>query len=185
MLVPIRADVNSGYAAGTLDVEWDSSALILRAVHYDGALAPENQPAPIGEGISRYRIAFGSYTAEENFTGIGVFFTLEFEIAASAEAGSYPVTLSSPAVFDRNVHRLSASAEDGSVTLQEPVSGDYNGDGAVTLADAVLLVRFITEDTALTDGQIAAVICAEPDLNGDGLVTMLDVKALLRQLGAE
>ena len=176
--------MNKGYAAGTLDVAWDSSALILKAVQYDSELAPQNQAAPIGENGS-CRLAFGSYIAEENFTGTGVFFTLEFEIAETAQTGSCTIALSQPSAYDWNVRKLSVSVTDGNVTLREPVQpvkGDYNGDGEVTLADAVLLARFISEDTTLTAEQIAAVMNAEPDFDGDGIVTLLDVRALLKKL---
>ena len=61
-----------------------------------------------------------------------------------------------------------------------PLKGDYNGDKEITAADAVLLARFIAEDTALTDAQIEEIIRHEPDYDGDGLVTMQDVTALLR-----
>ena len=157
-------------------------------MQYDSELAPQNQAAPISEGISRYRLAFGSYTAKENFAETGVFFTLEFEIAETAEAGSCQIVLRDPSAFDKDVQKLTVSVADGSVTLQEPVpslKGDYNGDGEVTPADAALLMRFITEDPALTDAQISDVIKAEPDYNGDGFVTLLDVTALLRKLQAE
>ena len=65
----------------------------------------------------------------------------------------------------------------------ELLRGDYNGNGKLTVADAVMLARFISEDTALTDGQIAAILKTEPDYDSDGLVTILDVAALLKALG--
>ena len=61
--------------------------------------------------------------------------------------------------------------------------GDMNQDGSLSVADAVLLARFISEDTTLTDGQIGKILDAEPDFDGDGLVTILDVAALLKKLG--
>ncbi|MBQ8921607.1 MAG: dockerin type I repeat-containing protein [Oscillospiraceae bacterium] len=75
-----------------------------------------------------------------------------------------------------------------SATTAEPLSplnGDCNGDGEVTIADAVLLARFVAEDTSLTDGQIGRILDAEPDCDSDGLVTILDVAALLKPLGEE
>ncbi len=65
---------------------------------------------------------------------------------------------------------------------QEPVIGDCNGDGAVTVADAVLLARFAVEDTTLTDDQIAGILNYDPDFDGDGIVTISDAAAILRQL---
>ena len=181
VILQISAAENTGYAAGTLDVEWDSSALILKAVQYDSALAPMNQAAPIGEG-GRYRLAFGSYIAAENFSETGVFFTLEFEIAENAKPGSCTIALRNPTIYNNDIQRISVTAADGNVTLLAPAKGDYNCDGEVTLADTVLLARYIAEDTTLTVQQTTGLLRAEPDYDGDGLVTVLDVRALLKKL---
>lgn len=61
--------------------------------------------------------------------------------------------------------------------------GDYNGDGEVSIADAVLLARFLGEDTTLTDDQVQGILDAEPDYDSDGLITIIDVAAILRKLG--
>ena len=63
-----------------------------------------------------------------------------------------------------------------------PVRGDYNADGELTVADAVLLARYLAEDTGLTGEQIAEILIHEPDFNGDGAATILDVRALLKLL---
>ena len=57
-----------------------------------------------------------------------------------------------------------------------------NGDGELTTADAVLLARFVGEDSTLTDKQIDKILNAEPNQDEDGLVTILDVFALLNKL---
>ena len=79
-----------------------------------------------------------------------------------------------------------SSTETTTTTTPEPpkpLKGDYNGDGEVTVADAVLLARFLAEDTALTDGQIDIILRADPDYDSDGLVTVHDLAALLKKLG--
>lgn len=52
---------------------------------------------------------------------------------------------------------------------------DLNRDNTVSVADAVLLLRFVTEDTEIKPLQNA-------DLNADGVITLLDVNQLLRVL---
>ena len=64
----------------------------------------------------------------------------------------------------------------------KPVKGDYNADGEITVADAVLLARFLAEDTELNAEQITEILNHEPDFDDDGLLTILDLKALLNQL---
>lgn len=61
-------------------------------------------------------------------------------------------------------------------TGYDEVKGDFNGDGIVSVADVVFLMRYITEDDLLLLEQ--NVVCA--DLDNDGLVTILDVQTLLR-----
>lgn len=57
---------------------------------------------------------------------------------------------------------------------------DINGDGSLTVADALLLTRFITEDSGLSLPESFA-----PDVNGDGVATAADVQILLKALTAE
>ena len=59
-----------------------------------------------------------------------------------------------------------------------------DGNGIITVADAVLLARFVGEDDTLNDAQRLGLQNADPDLDSDGLVTVLDVKALLKMLEA-
>ncbi|MCR5306903.1 MAG: leucine-rich repeat protein, partial [Oscillospiraceae bacterium] len=75
--------------------------------------------------------------------------------------------------YDRRFEALTSPAS---------VSGDFNGDGEITVADAVLLIRFITEDSSLTQDEIDRILSGQPDFNGDGLVTITDVTELLNQL---
>ena len=65
------------------------------------------------------------------------------------------------------------------------LTGDYNADGDVTVADAVMLARFLAEDTALTDAETEEIVSAVPDFNSDGMLTFLDVRALLKAIEAE
>ena len=63
------------------------------------------------------------------------------------------------------------------------LAGDVNSDGVLSVADAVILARFVAEDEKLTAKQIAAISGSDSaDLDSDGIVTMLDVNALLRKL---
>lgn len=76
-------------------------------------------------------------------------------------------------------------ANDHDIPFEAIDAADYNGDKEITAADAVLLARFVGEDTALTGTQIAKIIIHEPDFDGDGLVTIMDVTAILRKLKSD
>ena len=77
-----------------------------------------------------------------------------------------------------------SAATDTTAASAGPLKGDYSNDQAVTVADAVLLARFLAEDTALTDEQVSDILSHEPDFDGDGLVTGLDAAKLLADLQA-
>ena len=59
------------------------------------------------------------------------------------------------------------------------INGDINLDGKVTVADAIMLSRYVAEDTTVS---ITAEGLAAADLNSDGLTTADDVIVLLRSL---
>ena len=59
----------------------------------------------------------------------------------------------------------------------ELLLGDLTGDGKCTSADAVLLVRYLSDLEELTEEQLLAA-----DMNGDGRITSADAVALVRLL---
>lgn len=67
--------------------------------------------------------------------------------------------------------------------IEEPViiDGDMDGDGTVTESDAILLIRFISEDESLTDAQVKTILEANPDRNADGFVTIVDMRLLMQE----
>ena len=57
---------------------------------------------------------------------------------------------------------------------QQPLKGDLNGDGTVSIADAVMLQKHLTGEAALTDGK--------GDLSGDSIISAVDLTLLKRIL---
>ena len=74
---------------------------------------------------------------------------------------------------------LNATARTRSCGAVAPTmgKGDINGDGAVSSADAVMLVRYLVDLTIFSESQI---YCA--DLNGDGVVTSADAVLIAKLL---
>ena len=232
--VPVRADRNPGFIAGTIDLLWNADVLTLTKVEYSG-IAPDFGSAEIVSD-GNYRIAFGDLPAKKDITDNGVMFTLVFKPGDGAAPGVYKILLGNADVQNAAVSVVPVIVTAGSVVLKakttttatatttaaattttktttttsgtatttkattstgatttttvttnhsDPpgsISGDYNGDGEVTAADAVLLARFAGEDPALTAEQIGRILNAEPDQDEDGLVTILDAAAILRKL---
>lgn len=113
--VPVRAELNAGYVAGILDIEWNRDVLELSSVEYT-ELAPRNNSAPISNK-GKYRLSFGKPTAKEDFKGTGTFFILFFKITSEAVPGDYEIKLSSPDIVNNSIANVETSLLNGSVRL--------------------------------------------------------------------
>ena len=135
--VPVTAKTNPGYGSGVINVNWDSDALTLTNVEFSAERAPDNGSAEIVSDGS-YCLSFGDDYATENFIGTGTFFTLTFEVAASAGAGDYMIFLDQADVIDKDIKRIDVTQTAGVVSL----TGDAVNPAALTMeigsAEAVL-----------------------------------------------
>ena len=90
------------------------------------------------------------------------------------KAGDYPLTVSASAA-SLDGAQIDMRTQDGCIRVQAPVKGDVNFDGAVTVADAVLLQkRLLTAADALPYWRNA-------DMNDDACLNVLDL-CLLKQV---
>ena len=181
--VQVSADVNTGYAAGAMTVHWNQDALVLRAVEFNAKLAPDNQSAPLSNSGS-YHICFGSYLAEENFTGTGRLYTLIFDAAENAEPDTYAITFDKFDILDKEINKVTVSCTNGAVTLEEGdipafLLGDVNRDGEVSVDDAQITLkaytaRMVGNEMELNDNQIKAA-----DVNGNKEISVDDAQLIL------
>lgn len=70
--------------------------------------------------------------------------------------------------------RLGAGAEYESVTDVTTVIGDANGDGNVNLADAVRIMKSLTDESIY--------VSKDADTNGDGIINVLDALSVLKSI---
>ena len=126
--VPVTAKTNPGYGSGVINVNWDSDALTLTNVEFSAERAPDNGSAEIVSDGS-YCLSFGDDYAAENFIGTGTFFTLTFEVAASAGAGDYMIFLDQADVIDKDIKRIDVTQTAGVVSL----TGDAVNPAALTM----------------------------------------------------
>lgn len=69
------------------------------------------------------------------------------------------------------------------LTPNEPVMGDANNDGKLTVQDAVLLYHFIAEDDTLSPAMTKTVATSDKiDMDSDGILTLLDLNSLFKSL---
>lgn len=66
------------------------------------------------------------------------------------------------------------------------IAGDVDQNGKLELADAVLLQRYLNEDTTLTAAAVKKLLSdnALADINKDDQITIIDLRQLLKALGA-
>lgn len=86
--------------------------------------------------------------------------------------------------YDKSTAAVFAEAYGYTFSSLGRAPGDFNYDGSRTVADAVLLARFLAEDHTLTAAQLSDILLGKPDLNADGLVTAQDMRVLLRKICA-
>ena len=110
--------------------------------------------------------------------------TLYFKISEDARVGSvYSVKLMTDnlSLSNSSGETISYQYLDGYVSLSKkpPLDGDLNGDGKVTVSDAILLARIVAEDSTLT---VTPVMMEAADYDRDGYITVEDTVKLLRVL---
>ena len=97
----------------------------------------------------------------------------------AGEGGSAVLTVSSALVTQANaVAYQGVTAEGLTLTVGGALAkGDVNGDGDITMTDALRIVRYLRGSVNITADQLAAA-----DVNGDGDITMTDALRLVRYL---
>lgn len=114
-----------------------------------------------------------SSTATTSYPSVTNTTTAAYTTQTTAVSSSMTVTTTIPS----NTTAFTTSA----TTVPDPMtSGDINGDGTVTLSDAVLLCRYVTEDTTMDQFLLELLHPDYADTDGDGILTVLDVTAILR-----
>jgi hypothetical protein len=94
---------------------------------------------------------------------------MEFRIIG--EQGSVsPLTLLEVLASDSDGERLPLNLGDGLLTVGQPLAGDGNGDGKITVLDGLIALRMFRE---LSPEDLVL------DMNGDGVVTPEDARQIL------
>jgi uncharacterized repeat protein (TIGR02543 family) len=94
----------------------------------------------------------------------------------SAGLAADPYDFDTPVAKNVYLHAAWTESGDPEPGVGEPGSGDFDGDGYVTMADVVVALQAVVSGTDnLTPEQIAAL-----DIDGDGFLTMADVIKIMR-----
>ena len=113
-------------------------------------------------------IRFGT-TAARDVNADGSAAVVEFRIIGERGSSS-PITLADSAVGDSRGQLRTINLVPGSLTVDDTIAGDGNGDGNITAIDALIALRMFV---GLAEEDLAM------DVNNDGQVTPDDARQLL------
>lgn len=168
--VPIRLEGNPGFTNFAISLEYDKEKLTLVSLNTEseegsaylcGSLTAGNPEWKTEEGTANGYLTGAS---GEVITGDGILFTATFRLAAdfSGTASVKPVVHYLRNGGEAGFTDVAVTAKAGSVGIS-PL-GDVNGDGRVTLMDAVAIYN------AVMGGDTESSM----DINGDDRVTLMD-----------
>ena len=187
----ITADlvVTAQYEINTYTVtfkDWDGTVLKTQEVQYGGDAEAPADPTRVGYTFTGWDKAFTNVTADlvvtaqyeintytvtfKDWDGT-VLKTQEVQYGGNAEAPADPTRVGYTFTgWDKAFTNITA---DLVVTAQYEMLGDVDGDGNVSMADALTILRMAMDILPVENQQIA-------DVDGDGFITSMDALLALR-----
>jgi uncharacterized repeat protein (TIGR02543 family) len=183
--VAVWVDVNPGIFSMQLRVGYDANILTpLSGAGNGGNLVP----LVVGNVLPAAPAVFPVATANPlgiifmdmnmvNSTNTGVLVTIPFRIRDNAPMGAMSeITVTVVEAFNENSVAVPTLVTSGHVTVASSmIWGDVNGDGAVTLADSILVMQHISQGSPLANQRAA-------DVNHDGRITLADAILIMRHI---
>lgn len=209
--VPIRIQNNPGIIALSINVIYDNTKLKLISAEDGKILGTSTFEA--SDQLSRIPFIMNwDDLSEDNNDGNGIVATLKFEVLGESGSAEIAISINKRSTFDVNLNEVSFSTINGAVEIETSLAtssttttvsftetsttatsdskdillGDVNLNGELTISDAVLLCRIITEDSRIKDEiELTDQHFYAADYNQDELITILDVSKLLACLNQE
>ena len=170
--IPVTIKQNSGIAGFSYDVNYDSSKLQLKKMTA-GTVTKEGTFTTNGNVVNWY--------TTDNITVNGTILNITFTILKDTADGKYPVSISlhdgKKNLVNEEGSYVKAAYKAGEVEVVSGILGDINGDKDITIADVVLLNRYVLGKASLDSDKKKFA-----DINSDGDVTIGDVVLLNRQV---
>ncbi|MBR3046067.1 MAG: hypothetical protein IKI45_16495 [Oscillospiraceae bacterium] len=140
----VIAEQNPGYAAAIVDIIWNPEMFILQSVTFEESAAPDLATREI-ENNGCFRVSFGNYEAYQDYKQTGVLFTLQFQLAASAEPGEYIISLANADVVNSSLLPLDTVQSDGIVRIMGDKSDTIT---TATTSKATMTMTITTTTTS-------------------------------------
>ena len=157
---------NEAITAFQFDVELPEGMTLLSAKLSDRK-ADQSNPVPTLQSDGSYRLATFSSSGSAFSGSEGTLLNLRVKVSTDATLGEQTVTL-------KNIELTTTSKafelinQSSTITVLDVLTGDANGDGKVSIFDAVQIVNYILGNTPETFVVLAA------DVDGNGKITIFD-----------
>ena len=114
-----------------------------------------------------------------NKSDSGVFAVLRFKIKDGAQSSRITLSYDEDNIFNNTFDNVFFSTVNGQITVRpKGLTGDADGDGDITVADATLVQRY----AAMLRTDIFTVVLMGADVDGDGVLTIIDATFIRRYL---
>ena len=176
--VTVSLQNNPGLLTAFFNISYDDTVLELQSVTDAGLFGTDGMMT--GGDISA--VPLGVVFMEENANPVsadGDLMTLTFKVADNAPQGSYSVSVTCDPqnTFDGTAAMQPYDLVTASGTVSTVrIPADADGDGVVSMKDAVMITRWLAHWQGVTIDQASA------DVNGDSQVTLIDVILIKRYL---
>jgi len=159
---PIMVENVNNIAAATIWLTYDPNIVNVQSVSA-GDLG--GMTININNNIGKTTMSAFSTTAK---SGDVIFANVLLKSVGQINATS-SLMLSVPGLYDQNGAAIPNTVRNGTFTISSVILGDVNGDGQVTIVDALFIAQYTVGMKTLSATQLAAA-----DVNGDGLVNIID-----------
>ncbi|MBQ8837620.1 MAG: hypothetical protein IJ002_08995 [Clostridia bacterium] len=100
----------------------------------------------------------------------GEVLNLTYSVSDTVVEGNYSFILTLCETADASENYLATATVSAEVSVKEAIKGDFNNDGIVNIADVLVVIKAVLNDTPLENG----------DLNGDNKVSLIDVLRVMK-----
>lgn len=169
--VDISLANNPGITALSLDVEYDTTRLLLNSVTFNSQIGGMTSTSQSLESPAVVTWVNGLADMTDN-TKIC---TLEFKVLDNAPDGKAAISLSydSENVFNIASQSVDFGISDGYINVSDKVPGDVNSDGSINMRDVVALFQYVSRWNV-------SISTVNGDVTADGSLNMRDVVLLFQ-----
>ena len=175
IMVPVCLENEDEITAFQLEIDTPDGVSVSSCT-LTGRKVDHTTPVPAQLSNGNYQIVTISGTSSPFSGNEGVLLNIVLTLSSEVAVGDYPIIIKNIELTTPTEIRLTPSNVTATLTVKLPGSGDVNGDGKVTITDAVGIVNYILERPSANFRSEVA------DLNGDGRITITDAVAVVNRI---